>query len=145
MAKKQLFPVVDIPLLTIPQPDSDIRYKKSAMWDLKKEDFVRDPNGKILTDTGRNAYMVWCIKVSTTERYTCEAYPDEIGAELEEAKRQGTHEATESMLERTIRETIMVNPRTEYVRDFSFRWDGDNLHVKFKVKGKNLQEFTVEI
>lgn len=140
-----LYPVFDIPALTIPEPDSDIRYRKSAAWDLKKGDFVRDPTGKVQESTGRDNYMVWCIKTSLTERYTCEAYPDNLGAELEEAKRQKTEAATELMLERTIRESIMTNPRTEYVRGFLFDWQGDQLNVTFTVKGQDLEEFTVTI
>ena len=140
-----LFPVVSIPSLTTPVENTDIRYRKSAAWDLKKGDFVRDPKGVIQTDTGRDAYVVWCIKTSTTERYTCEAYPDEIGTELEEAKQQKTHAATELMIERTIREALMVNPRTEYVRGFTFIWNGDAVSVTFTVKGKDLEEFTVSI
>lgn len=140
-----LFPVVEIPSLSKPKQDNDIRYKRSAAWDLTKGDFVRDGAGKILTDTGRDAYAVWCIKVSTTERYAHLAYPASIGAELEAAKAEASRDATELLLERTIREAIMVNPRTEYVRDFDFTWNGDHLQVVFTVKGKDIEEFQIEI
>ena len=39
----------------------------------------------------------------------------------------------------------MVNPRTESVSNFEFVWNGDELHVSFVVKGKDIDEFTVEI
>lgn len=140
-----LFPVVDIPSLSRPAQTTDIRYKRSAAWDLKEGDFVRDGAGKVLTDTGRDAYAVWCIKVSTTERYAHLAYPNSIGAELETAKAEPSNAAVELLLERTIREAIMVNPRTEYVRDFEFEWNGDHLKVIFTVKGKGLEEFQIEL
>ena len=41
----------------------------------------------------------------------------------------------ESMVQRTITEALMVNPRTEDVRDFAFSWDGDSMHCTFTVKG----------
>ena len=34
----------------------------------------------------------------------------------------------------------MVNPVTEYVKNFSFSIDGDHLFVNFVVKGKNWAE-----
>ena len=141
---KQLFPVVSIPSLSRPKQDNDIRYKRAPAWDLRAGDFVRDGAGKILTDTGRDAYMTWCIKTSQTERFAKLAYPNSIGVEMEAAKREISREATELALERTIREAVMVNPRTEYVRDFAFLWDGDDVHVSFRVKGKNIEEFQIE-
>ena len=141
-----LFPTVSIPSLSLPKRYNDIRYKRSMAWDLKAGDFVRDGAGKIQEDNGREAYMVWCIKTSTTERFTKLAYPDTIGGEIEAAKKASSDEAVELALERTIREAIMVNPRTEYVRDFEFTWiDGDHLRVSFVVKGKNIQEFPLSI
>lgn len=44
------------------------------------------------------------------------------------------------MAERTITDAIMVNPRAENVRDFQFTWEGDQMHVTFKVKGSNWDE-----
>ena len=44
------------------------------------------------------------------------------------------------MVERTITDAIMVNPRAENVRDFQFTWEGDQMHVTFKVKGSNWDE-----
>ena len=141
---KQLFPVVSIPSLSRPKQDNDIRYKRGPAWDIEAGDFVRDGAGKILTATGRDAYMTWCVKTSQTERFAKLAYPASIGAELEAAKQEKSRAATELALERTIREAVMVNPRTEYVRDFVFRWEGDHVHVTFTVKGKNIEEFQIE-
>lgn len=140
-----LFPTVSIPSLSKPKQDNDIRYKRSAAWDFEKGDFVRDGAGKIETAPGRDAYMVWCGKTSTTERYAKLAYPNTIGSELEAAKKEETRSAVELALERTITEALSVNPRTEYVRDFAFEWDGDNVKARFHVKGRNIEEFQIEV
>ena len=141
----QLFPTIAIPSLVRPKRTADLRYKKSAAWDTKTGDFVRDGAGKIETHSGRDAYMIWCIKTSMTERYAKLAYPHSIGAELEAAKQEQSPEAVELALERTLTEAIMVNPRTEYVRDFAFEWNGEHLRVTFTVKGRDLEEFQVEL
>ena len=142
---ESLFPVVEIASLSKPQKENDIRYKRSAAWDLEKGDFFRDGAGKVETAIGRDAYIVWCIKTSTTERYAHLAYPSSIGAELETAKAESSNDAAELLLERTITEALMINPRTEYVRDFLFEWNGDHLHLTFTVKGKDLEEFQIEL
>lgn len=141
----QLFPTAAIPSLSKPVRDTDIRYKRSAAWDFQKGDFIRDGTGKIVQAAGRDNYATWCVKVSTTERFAHLAYPNSIGAELEAAKQEQSREAAELSLERTITEAITVNPRTEYVRDFEFEWDGSDVKVKFTVKGRNLEEFQLEI
>ena len=47
----------------------------------------------------------------------------------------------ESMVERTITDALLVNPRTESVQDFEFSWDGDEMHCRFRVKGMDWEEF----
>ncbi len=55
-------------------------------------------------------------------------------------------ETVESMVQRTITEALMVNPRTEDVLDFEFSWEGDSMHCKFKVKGVDCdKEITITI
>ena len=44
------------------------------------------------------------------------------------------------MVQRTITEALMVNPRTEDVLDFEFSWDSDKMHCRFKVKGIDWEE-----
>ena len=39
-------------------------------------------------------------------------------------------------IERTITEALLVNPATEYVRDFEFTMEGDQLYVSFLAKGR---------
>src|SRR5699024_2503429 len=94
---------------------------------------------------GVEGYKVWCCKMALTERYDCAAYPDEIGTELAEALAEDSEKAVESAIERTITEALMVNPRTEYVRNFEFVWSGEAISVSFTVKGVDTDEFKVSI
>ena len=57
------------------------------------------------------------------------------GTELEEALAADNQKVVESMVERTLTEALKVNPRTEYVTDFSFTWNADEMHCTFLVKG----------
>ena len=64
---------------------------------------------------------------------------------MQEAMEDDESDAVESMVERTITDALMVNPRTEYVQDFEFEWNADEMHTSFKVKGIGMEEFTVSI
>ena len=101
----------------------DTQYKRTMKW---------NP----VECTGEEGYMIWCMKVSMTERYSCLAYSNDIGVEMEDALAQDDEKTVESMVERTIRDALLVNPRTEWVRDFEFEWNGDSMNCSFKVKGK---------
>ena len=70
MAQRQLFPVFDLP--EIPDTEElEERYSPSAYFDFEKGDFVRDGAGKIKKSEGKDAYIQWCLKVVSTERYRC--------------------------------------------------------------------------
>jgi len=101
---------------------------------------VRDGAHRIKECDGKEAFAIWCFKIAQTERYRCLAYPDSIGTEMERAMDNDDEKTVESMVERTITDAIMVNPRAENVRDFQFTWEGDQMHVTFKVKGSNWDE-----
>ena len=132
---ESLFPTTEVPELLEEADQFDETYKPSVAWDFEKGDFVRNSAHQMVQCAGKEAYKVWCIKMVCTERYSCLAYPDELGVEMEEALKEDTNSAVESAVERTISEALLVNPRTEYVRDFEFTWNGDELHCSFQVKG----------
>lgn len=140
MADKILFPVFDVPQISTPAPPEEQKYKPSVYFDYVLGDFRRDGANKLVVVDGREAWMQWCIKTVVTERLDRMSYSSDIGAELEEALKQADTEAVESALERTITEALMVNPKTEYVRDFQFTWDSDGLHCEFTIKGKEWEE-----
>lgn len=141
-----LFPVVQVPEFTPQNTRYDMEYRRSAKWDPVTNDFVRDGANRIVECDGKEAYAIWCFKIAQTERYRCLAYPGSIGVEMERALDNDDVETVESMVQRTITEALMVNPRTEDVLDFEFSWEGDSMHCKFKVKGVDCdKEITITI
>jgi hypothetical protein len=141
-----LFPVVQVPEFIPQNTRYDMEYRRSAKWDPVTNDFVRDGANRIVECDGKEAYAIWCFKIAQTERYRCLAYPGSIGVEMERALDNDDVETVESMVQRTITEALMVNPRTEDVLDFEFSWEGDSMHCKFKVKGVDCdKEITITI
>lgn len=132
---EKLFPVVEVPEFLPDGVKYDTQYRRSAKWDPVKGDFVRDGTNRVVGCDGKEAYAIWCFKAAQTERYRCLAYPGAIGVEMEQAMDDDDRETVESMVQRTITDALMVNPRTEDVRDFIFEWDGDSMHCSFEVKG----------
>ena len=132
---QQLFPVIQVPEFTSENTGYDTKYRRSAKWDPVAGDFVRDGANRMVECDGREAYAIWCFKIAQTERYRCLAYPDSIGVEMERALDDDDEKTIESMVQRTITDALMVNPRTDDVLDFEFSWDGDSMHCRFKVKG----------
>lgn len=135
-----LFPVVEVPDFISENTEYDTQYKRSVRWDPEKGDFARDGANRMAECDGREAFAIWCFKIAQTERYRCLAYPDSIGTEMERALDNDDEKTVESMVQRTIEDALMVNPRTEFVRDFVFTWDADNMNCTFKVKGKDWDE-----
>lgn len=128
----QLFPAFDLP--DVPESkEQKERYFPSAYFDFYTGDFRRDGANRVVAAEGKDAYIQWCLKVVSTERETCLAYSSDIGVELEQV--QNDRAQAESDIEKTITEALMINPATEYVRDFEFEHEGDSLFCSFTVKG----------
>lgn len=140
-----LFPVAESPQFIPESEERDNQYRPTVAWDVEKGDFILNGKGKMELCSGIEGYKVWCCKMALTQRYACLAYPEEIGAELEEALDEPEEKAVQSAIERTITEALMVNPRTEYVRDFQFTWTGDSVSCSFIVKGLENEEFRIAI
>lgn len=140
-----LFPVAESPQFIPESEERDNQYRPTVAWDVEKGDFILNGKGKMELCSGIEGYKVWCCKMALTQRYACLAYPEEIGTELEEALDEPEEKAVQSAIERTITEALMVNPRTEYVRDFQFTWEGDDISCSFIVKGVENEEFQVSI
>lgn len=141
-----LFPVFEVPDVIERSSEYDRQYKRSVKWDTEKGDFARDGAGRMVECDGREAFMIWCFKIAQTERYTCLAYPSAIGVEMEAATADDDEKTVESMVQRTITDALMVNPRTEFVRDFVFSWNGDEMHCSFNVKGMEWDDvFTITV
>ncbi len=126
---------VDVPEFTEELSEYDTKYRYTAKWDTKRGDFVRDGANRIVACSGEEGFALWCFKVAQTERYACLAYPNDIGVEIEAALGEDNKKMVESMVERTITEALKINPRTEWINNFEFTWDADELHGTFLVKG----------
>ncbi len=141
-----LFPVVQVPEFISENTRRDTGYRRSVRWDPVAGDFFRDGAHRLEECGGMEAFAIWCFKIAQTERYRCLAYPNAIGTEMERAMNDDDEKTVESMVQRTITDALMVNPRTENVRDFDFTWNGDSMHCTFRVKGiGNDAELTVTI
>lgn len=141
---KSLFPVIETPEIQAVQ-QYDRTYRESYQWDYQTGDFMRDGAKRIPKCDGAEAYKTWCMKAVMTERKTCLAYPDTVGAEINAAFQKPSRKAQESAIERTIRETLMANPRTESVQDFAFTWQSDIVQVAFTIKSINQDSFRMEV
>ncbi len=139
-----LFPVIQTPEIQAAK-QYDRVYRQSYQWDFSTGDFERDGANRVAQCSGAEAYRAWCMKAVMTERGTCLAYPNTVGAEMAAAFQKPSQKAQESAIERTIRETLMTNPRTESVRDFLFTWKSDSVLVAFTVKAINQDSFRMEV
>lgn len=142
-----IYPTFNLPTMTDSSPVQEQQiYKPAPMFDFESGDFVRDGANRIVLADGQEAYMEWCLKQCVTERNTRLAYSEKIGVEIISAAKNNDIIAIESAIERTITEALMVNPATEYVRNFAFSWEGgDSLHVSFVVKGRQWKEQTLSV
>ena len=145
----ELFPAFDVPGADEEEEEYDTEYKRSIRWDAEIGDFARDNSNRLVECDGYEAYMTWCYKTIQTERDSCLAYIEavsgsDLGVEMEEISQEEDYETVESMIERTMTEALEVNPRTEYVGNFVFSWDGDDVHCRFDVKGINWDK-TIQI
>lgn len=147
----ELFPIFDVPEVDAEEEEEeyDVEYKRSIRWDPELGDFVRDSSNRLVESDGYEAYVIWCYKMLQTERDSHLAYIEEfsgldLGVEMEAVAQEDDHKTVESMIERTMTEALEVNPRTDYVGNFSFSWEGDNVHCQFEVKGIHWDE-TIQI
>ena len=127
--------VVEVPEFIEQSLEYDRKYKRTVKWDAEKGDFARDGANRMVECQGEIGFMIWCYKMAQTERYAYLAYSSDIGVELENALAADDHDIVESMVQRTIEDSLKVNPRTEYVTDFEFTWNADEMHCTFIVKG----------
>lgn len=128
-----LYPVFDMPGLVEQQTEPAPKYGNSWFFDFVKGDFVMDGAGRVIQTDGHAAWVQWCVKTVMTERFACLAYSWNYGVEVEQARKQPDRALVEMEIERTITEALLVDPRTELVRDFAFRWHADELYVSFTI------------
>lgn len=145
---QSLYPTFNLPAVVADRERSKKKsYKQSFFFDYTTGDFLRYGANRLVLAEGREAFCQWCLKQCVTERDTKLAYSDKIGVEIVKAVQEESDiRAIESAIQRTITEALMVNPETEYVKNFRFSWNGtDSLLVSFVVKGHEWDEDTLTV
>jgi hypothetical protein len=143
-----LFPVFDVPT-TVPDSSATAAapvYNPAPLYDYEAGDIARNGAGQSLWGSAYDAWVFWCIKTVSTERYARMAYSDNAGIEADAAFKQPTRAARESAFERTITEALMADPmnRTQSVQNFTFDWSGaDALHISCQVTGRDGNSATI--
>lgn len=129
-----LYPVFDMPeIIEQQQTEPEPKYGKSWLFDFGKGDFVIDGSGHVVEADGHTAWVQWCVKTVMTERFAYLTYGWDYGVEIENALKQTNRAAVEAEIERTITEALLVDPRTQVVKDFQFTWEGDQLKVSLVI------------
>jgi phage baseplate assembly protein W len=107
---------------------SQVKFGRSWRFDFDTGDFVLNPIGKVATANELDAYIEWCQKALLTPRYWYPIYSRNYGSEFKDLIGRGlTSEAIESEIKRMVTETLMVDPRTAAVDNFSFTWESDTV------------------
>ena len=139
-----LYPTFEIPSLDTEDENQQPTFKPSPLFDYDSGDFVRDGANRIVYVSGREAYILWCIKTLQTQAGGCLAYMD-VGIDAEEVMQQPDRASAQSVLERTVTEALMANPCTERVYDFEFEWEADAVHVTFWIKAASYAAFKMDM
>ena len=135
-----LYPNVTLPTLVTPTSRTEQKLMPAPKFDWLTGDFILDGAGRMCLADPKESFESWILKICQTERGTRLAYSDVIGVEIESALKLTSPEAAKSAIIRTLTEAIMVHPAVEYVKNFKFTGDADELRITFSVKAKNFPE-----
>lgn len=137
-----LYPVFDIPSVDAENTDEESSFKPAPLFDYDIGDFVRDGANRVVMVDGRDAYILWVLKVLKTQLGACLSYMG-VGVDHEAALAETSREAVQAAFERSISESLLVHPCTERVYDFVFEWDSDTIYMGFTVKPKAWAAFDI--
>lgn len=102
----------------------EVRFGRSWRFDYDAGDFVLTPSGKVAAAGTHEAWVQWCIKAVKTPRYRHVIYSRNYGSELEDLVGQGDSRGVmESEITRMVTETLLADPRTDLVDQFTFDWN----------------------
>jgi len=134
---ENLFPVFDMPAEMVADTRNTSVYATAPMWDFNTGDFMVNNARQPVYGTGYDAWLLWCRKSLSTQRFVHLAYSDNFGIEIAEAFAEPDSKAQESAIERTVSEALLADPsgRTQQVRDFIFEWHEDSLRVTCMIIG----------
>jgi len=121
------------------------QFGRSWRFDFDAGEFVITSTGKVAEAEGVDAWLEWCKKATRTERYKYLIYSRNYGQEFDDLiARHLPRAANESEIVRIVTETLLVDPRTAGVGNFTFRWEGDRCFFTCEVKNVRGQTGTVE-
>ena len=138
----ELYPVFEIPTLQAADSAQEESFLPSPLFDFDTGDFVRDGANRIVMVNGRDAFILWTLKMLKTQLGACASYI-ESGIDLDACLQQPTREAVQSALERTITEALLSNRQVARVYNFDFSWQASELYLSFIVEPKAWDAFDV--
>ncbi|MBU5441202.1 DUF2634 domain-containing protein [Paenibacillus sp. MSJ-34] len=141
-----LFPTSDMNELEPVTEESanEVSFGRSWRFDFSVGDFVMTPTGKVAASNDTDAWVQWCNKAIRTPRYRHLIYSSDIGQEFDDLLGRGlSHAAFESEIQRIVTETLMVDPRTASVDNFSFYWEEDKCFFTCRIT--NVRDDSAEI
>ena len=145
MDDRKLYPTFDIPpVASDNEEDVERRFLPSPLFDFESGDFVRDGANRVVMVDGRDAFILWVLKILSTQEGSCLSYLEQ-GVDIEGCMAEENRAAIRSALERSITEALMVHPCTEKVYAFEFEWETDGVRVSFIVKPKAWPAFDAEM
>lgn len=121
--------------------EDQVSFGRSPKFDYLAGDFVRTPTGRMAEAEGTDAWLEWCAKALLTERYKYLVYSRDYGQEFEGLIGLNlSREAVQSEIARITAETLLADPRTAAVGNFTFEWEKER--VTFACEVKNVREET---
>lgn len=111
------------------------QFLSAPKFSVETGDFLVDGGGSVLYGSGKEAWILWCLKCLATERYGYLSYPSHLGVEMIGAFSEPDRPSQESAIIRTITEALLADPKGRTVRvfDFSFSWLGEAVSLTFSI------------
>lgn len=123
----------------------EVAFGRSWQFDFDTGDFVMTPTGKVAAADETTAWVVWCQKAIRTPRYRHLIYSRDHGEEFDDLIGKGYSRAIqESEIQRIVTETLMVDPRTANVGDFTFEWRDDACYFTCRITNVRDEETVIE-
>lgn len=124
--------------------EEQVTFGKTWRFDFDKGDFVLSPIGSFMKLSDVDAWVEWCRKAVRTSRFRFIAYDGVYGQEFNDLiSRHLTRAGNESEIKRIITETLMVDPRTASVDNFTIEWSGDAVYFTFEITNIREESATV--
>lgn len=123
----------------------EVTFGRSWRFDFEAGDFVMTPTRKVAAADETAAWVMWCEKAIRTPRYRHLIYSREHGEEFDDLIGKGYGRAIqESEIKRMVTETLMVDPRTSSVGDFTYEWRDDACYFTCRISNVRDEEAVLE-